>query len=302
MDTIIPPTSRSLILSELTHNKLLRYSRMGNNEIYTVNSQDSPNTINEIARLREITFRNSGGGIGKSKDVDHFDLDGDGYSQLIIWEPNEQKILGGYRYRSFPQSLNVGAEYLATSTLYNLSKEFVDQYLPFTIDLGRAFIIPEYQASKNKQNVFILDNIWDGLGALINQNVKYFLGRIVIYPELQKDIRDLIIYFMDKHFNNNNLLNTKIPYVPKIKKSSSLGIIKGKDYNQDFLKLKKLANQYGETIPPLINAYMKLSPSLQSFGATIDSSFGNLYEICIMINVKDIYPKYLKRYQVNFKM
>ena len=107
---------------------------------------------------------------------------------------------------------------------------------------------------------------------------------------------------MDKHFNNNNLLNTKIPYVPKIKKSFSLGIIKGKDYNQDFLKLKKLANQYGEPIPPLINAYMKLSPSLQSFGATIDSSFGNLYEICIMINVKDIYPKYLKRYQVSFKM
>ena len=300
MDTIITPISKSLITGELTSKKFLRCSRMGENEIYMVSAQDSPHTMNEIGRLRELTFRESGGGVGTSKDIDHFDLDEDGYFQLIVWDPIEKNILGGYRFRSFPHSIKTNTICLATATLFDLSDIFLDKYLPFTIDLGRAFIIPELQTKKNKQNIFILDNIWDGLGVLIDKNVKYFLGRIVLYPGLKPELRDLIIFFIDKHFNNNNLLRAKIPFYPQSLKSFMGKILNGSNYNQDYIKLKKYAIKFGETISPLINAYMKLSPTLQSFGATIDPSFGDLYEICIMVTVNDIYPKYLKRYQVHY--
>ncbi len=300
MEKLIPPVDKKLIKSELNEKDLLRYSRMGKNEIYVINYINGPNIINEIGRLRELTFRSSGGGIGISKDIDHFDLESDGYNQLIVWEPIKKQILGGYRFRSFPNSKDKSVKYFATGILYNLSNEFINNYLPHCIDLGRAFILTEYQTKNSKQNIFVLDNIWDGLGALINKNVKYFIGRIIIYPQIDNNLRDLIIFYMDKHFNKNNgLLNAKKPFEPNMDIDFIKKILTSSNHHEDFILLKEYAQSINEVIPPLINAYIKLSPSLQSFGAIIDPSFGNLYEICIMIKVKDIYPKYLTRYKVS---
>ena len=269
MEALIDPVDYQFIEKELNIEKFLRGSSMGKNEIYEVNGITSPFTMNEIGRLRELTFRHAGGGTGASKDIDQFDIKKNGYKQLIVWD------------------------------VYNLSEEFQNEYLQHSIDLGRAFIKPLFQTKQKRKNLYILDNLWDGLGALINQQSKYFLGRIVLYPQMDKKIRDLIIYFLEKHYNRGSrLLTAKSPFHPEMDKQQMEQLLDEKNPEGDFKNLRQIALAAGEAIPPLIQAYMKLSPTMQSFGATIDTSFGNLYEICIMVTIQDIYPKYLKRYSV----
>ena len=299
MEALIDPVDFRKVEEELKNEKFLRVSRMGKNKIYEVNGITSPFTMNEIGRLRELTFRHAGGGTGASKDIDQFDIKKNGYKQLIVWDPQNKCILGGYRFRSFDKDIKIDINQLATGEVYNLSEEFQNEYLQHSIDLGRAFIKPLFQTKQKRKSLYILDNLWDGLGALINQQSKYFLGRIVLYPQMAKKIRDLIFYFLEKHFNlGNNLLTPKTPFHPEMAKQQMEQLLNEKNPEGDFKKLRQIALAAGETIPPLIQAYMKLSPTMQSFGATIDTSFGNIYEICIMITIHDIYPKYLKRYGV----
>jgi len=299
MEALINPVDCKIIENELKYSEFLRVSRMGNNEIYSVNGGNNPFTMDEIGRLRELTFRQSGGGIGASKDVDNFDKLPNGYKQLVVWDPKEKCILGGYRFRSFENDQNIELQQLATGEVYDISQNFEYDYLQHTIDLGRAFIKPIFQTKQIKKNLHILDNLWDGLGALITKQSKYFLGRIVLYPNMNKIIRNLIIYFLEKHFNmGNSLLMPKIPFQPEIDRLQMEQILDENNPEGDIKKLRKIALASDETIPPLIQAYMKLSPTMQSVGATIDTSFGDLYEICIMITIQDIYPKYLKRYEV----
>jgi len=299
MEALIDPVDCKIIENELKYSEFLRVSRMGNNELYSVDGGKSPSTIDEIGRLRELTFRHSGGGIGASKDIDNFDMLPNGYKQLVVWDPKERCILGGYRFRSFENDQKIELKQLATGALYDISPNFENDYLRHTIDLGRAFIKPVFQTKQIRKNLHILDNLWDGLGTLIRKQSKYFLGRIVLYPNMNKKIRDLIIYFLEKHFNmGNGLLAPIIPFHPEIDRLQMEQILDENNPEGDFKKLRWIALAADETIPPLIQAYMKLSPTMQSFGATIDTSFGNLYEICIMITIQDIYPKYLKRYSV----
>lgn len=299
MEALINPVDNKIIEKELSNEIFLRVSRMGKNEIYVVTGNSRPQVMDEIGRLRELTFRHADGGTGASKDIDQFDIKKNGYKQLIVWDPNEKCILGGYRFRSFEDDSMVDKNHLATGEVYNISGKFKNEYLQHSIDLGRAFIKPDSQTKQKRKSLYILDNLWDGLGALINQQTKYFLGRIVLYPKMDGKIRDLIIYFLEKHFNlGNGLLKPKIPFHPEMDKQQMEQLLDEKNPEGDFKKLRQIALAASETMPPLIQAYMKLSPTMQSFGATIDTSFGNLYEICIMITIQDIYPKYLKRYKV----
>ena len=299
MEILIDPIDSEIIEKEIKNEDFLRTSRFGNNELYVVTGRKSPFTMDEIGRLRELTFRQSGGGIGASKDIDNFDKLPSGYKQLVVWDPKEKCILGGYRFRSFVNDQKIELNNLATGQVYDISSNFEKNYLRHTIDLGRAFIKPAFQIKQIRKNLHILDNLWDGLGALIRTESKYFLGRIVLYPNMNKKIRDLIIYFLEKHFNmGNGLLAPIIPFHPEIDRLQMDQILDENNPEGDFKKLRWIALAADETIPPLIQAYMKLSPTMQSFGATIDTSFGNLYEICIMITIQDIYPKYLKRYSV----
>ena len=299
MEALIDPVDFRKVEKELKNEKFLRVSGMGNNEIYVVNGINSPNTMNEIGRLREFTFRHAGGGTGASKDIDQYDIKKNGYKQLIVFNPHSKCILGGYRFRSFENDSKIEINHLATGEVYNISEKFQNEYLQHSFDLGRAFIKPDFQTKQKGNSLYILDNLWDGLGALINQQSKYFLGRIVLYPRMDEKIRDMTIYFLEKHFNQKNgLLTPKIPFHPEMDKHQMKQFLDGNNPEGDFKKLRHIALASGETIPPLIQAYIKLSPTMQSFGATIDTSFGNLYEICIMITIQDIYPKYLKRYKV----
>ena len=185
MEQIIQPVDKELLRSELTPEKQLRITNKSDNEIYVVTAKDSPNVMLEIGRLREISFRGAGGGTGKAYDIDEFDTCENCYKQLIVWNPEEEEIIGGYRYlfgRDWELN-DEGQPILATSHMFHFSEKFLKEYMPYTVELGRSFVAPEYQnVRKNTKSIFALDNLWDGLGALtvLNPDVKYFFGKVTM--------------------------------------------------------------------------------------------------------------------------
>ena len=208
---IIQPVSKDLLRSELTPDKQLRMTNKSNNEIYVITAHNAPNTLREIGRLREIAFREAGGGTGKELDLDEFDTCDNCYKQLIVWNPEQEEILGGYRYLygSEWEIGDNGQPKLATSHMFHFSEKFIKEYMPYTVELGRSFVSLPYQSSRmGAKSLFALDNLWDGLGALtvINPQVRYFFGKMTMYPSYIRKGRDMILYFLKKHFDDKENL------------------------------------------------------------------------------------------------
>ncbi|MBN2350609.1 MAG: GNAT family N-acetyltransferase [Bacteroidales bacterium] len=302
MKAIIPPVDRELIEKELTKEKFLRETNNGNNKLYIITHKDSPNIMQEIGRLRELTFRAAGGGTGKETDIDAYDISDDPYKQLIVWDPAKKDILGGYRYYMCcnAQKKNNGEYNLATSRLFNFSEKFIKDYLPYTIELGRSFVQPAYQnTNRNSKGLFALDNLWDGLGAIWmnNKNMKYFFGKVTMYTDYNRDARDLILYFFEKNFfDTENLLVPIDPLIIDSDKKKLAAILNGNDFQEDLKILSQKVRTLGEMIPPLINAYCNLSPTLRSFGTAINHHFGEVEETAIMVTLKDIYSSKVERH------
>lgn len=295
MEPIIAPVSLELIKAELTPNKKLRDTNKSHNEIYVINHHDSPNVMREIGRLREEAFRDSGGGSGLSMDIDEFDTMENPYQQLIVWDPDAERILGGYRYILGPD-IKLGEDgqpLLATSHMFHFSDRFIKEYLPYTIELGRSFVSPEYQSSKaGAKGLFALDNLWDGLGALciINPAMKYFFGKMTMYPEFNRQARDLIQHFLFKHFEDKEKLVTPVdPLRIETDRSYMDSILKEDDFKNDYKCLNAEVRKLGENIPPLVNSYMSLSPTMRTFGGGINHEFSEAEETCILITFDEIY-------------
>jgi hypothetical protein len=295
MKDIIPPASTDEIISELTPDKLMRKTNKGGNEIYIVSHHDSPTVVREIGRLREITFRDAGGGTGEEMDIDPFDISEVPYKQLIVWDPDAMEIIGGYRFiycHDASRDENGRIE-LATSELFDFSDKFYQDYIPYTLELGRSFVTPSYQSSKaGAKALFALDNLWDGLGALIvvNPKIKYFFGKVTMYAHFHTEARNLIHYFLLKYFRDTeNLVTPKKPFEFHIDSEKMKTIFNGTDYKEDYKILVHAVRLYGENIPPLFNAYMNLSPSMKTFGTVLHEQFGKVLETGIIVTVNDIY-------------
>ena len=306
MEPIIAPVSLDLIKAELTPSKKLRDTNKGGNEIYVVNHFDSPNIMLEIGRLREEAFRDSGGGSGLAADIDEFDTMENPYQQLIVWDPDSERILGGYRFiLGGDIKLNEnGQPHLATAHMFHFSEKFINEYLPHTIELGRSFVSPDYQSSKaGAKAIFALDNLWDGLGALAIQrpNMKYFFGKMTMYPEYNREARDLIQYFLFKHFEDKE--NLVVPMEPlKIETPVSYmeSILTEKEFKEDYKLLNAEVRRHGVNIPPLVNAYMSLSPTMKMFGGGINHEFSEAEETCILISFDEIYDSKISRHVDSF--
>ena len=213
MEEIIAPISKEILKSELTEDKRLRRTNKSNNDIYIVTAHNAPNVMKEIGRLREIAFRAGGGGTGLSMDIDEYDTMENPYRQLIVWNPESEEIIGGYRYLlgTDVRMDEHGHPILATAHMFNFSQQFLDEYLPQTIELGRSFVTLEYQSTRaDAKGIFALDNLWDGLGALtvLKPDVKYFFGKMTMYPSFNRRGRDMILYFLKKHFGDKDGLVT----------------------------------------------------------------------------------------------
>ncbi|MBP7965200.1 MAG: GNAT family N-acetyltransferase [Paludibacteraceae bacterium] len=307
MKDIIAPISATLIKEELIIERLLRKTNKANNEIYVVNAHNAPNTMLEIGRLRELSFRTAGGGSGKEIDTDEFDYLDIPYEQLIVWNPEADEIIGGYR---FFQGKNAvikpnGQPQMAIEHLFDFSPEFIDNYLPYTMEMARAFVQPKYQSSQmGVKSLFALDNLWDGIGALIAliDDVKYLLGKVTIYPQMKAEARYAIIYFMSKFFGNeSNMIVPKTPlFVPEKLQKELDGYFTEVDPKDNFRLLNTYVKEQKETIPPLIHAYIKLSSSMQTYGTAQDPDFGNIYDTGMIITIDDIYDAKRDRYVETF--
>ena len=303
MNDIIEPIPAEVILAELTSDKFLRKTHSGNNEIYVFHAKDAPQTMREIGRLREISFRDSGGGTGLDCDVDEFDYAEDGFRQLIVWNPIDKAIVGGYRYLCCNQLRpDADGEYnTPTSELFHYSDTFKKQYLPYTMELGRSFVQPAYQPSNNfSKGIYSLDNLWDGIGTLITTlTPKYLFGKVTMYSQLDREARDLILYFLKTQFPDPEGLVTPRPEVtlPILMEEEKLkALFTGANYNENFRILVKNVRERGAAVPPLVNAYMSLSPTMRSFGTALNAPFGNVEETGILVTIADIFEEKVKRH------
>jgi hypothetical protein len=301
MKSIIPPIPGNIVASELTRDKFVRYTNYGDNEIYIVTYHNSPNVVKEIGRLRELTFRYAGGGTGKPLDLDEFDTCEMPYKQLVVWNPEEKEIVGSYRFIRCRDAMIINdIIQLATVELFEFSANFMKQYFPRTIELGRSFVQPQYQPSvSNRKGIFSLDNLWDGLGALVvdNPDMKYFFGKITMYPDFNLRARDMILYFMNHYFPDKQKLVIPIEPLPIHHNMSRFALrLKGKDYKEGHKVLNHDVRTLDENIPPLFNAYMNLSPTMKTFGTCNNLAFGNVEETGILVSIDDIYPTKKERH------
>lgn len=306
MEDIIEPISKELLKAELTEDKRLRMTNKSNNQIYIITAQDSPNTMKEIGRLREIAFRAAGGGTGMSMDIDEFDTMEHPYKQLIVWNPEAEEILGGYRYilGTDVRFDEHGAPILATSHMFHFSEKFLKEYLPTTIELGRSFVTLEYQSTRaGSKGLFALDNLWDGLGALtvVMPNVKYFFGKVTMYPSYNRKGRDMILYFLRKHFGDKEGLIVPMEPLQLESDEKELAALFCKDtFKDDYKILNGEIRKLGYNIPPLVNAYMSLSPTMRMFGTAINYGFGDVEETGILIAVDEILAEKRMRHIQSF--
>ena len=299
---IIQPISKELLKSELTSDKQLRMTNKSNNEIYIITAHDAPNVMREIGRLREIAFREAGGGTGKEVDIDEFDICENCYKQLIVWNPDEEEIIGGYRYLPGTdwEYDEKGQPILATSHMFHFSEKFIKEYAPQTVELGRSFVSLPYQSSRmGAKSLFALDNLWDGLGALtvLRPNVRYYFGKMTMYPSYIRKGRDMILYFLKKYFDDKeNLIIPMKPLELETDPTELDALFCGQSFKEDYLVLNREIRKLGYNIPPLVNAYMGLSPTMKLFGTAINNGFGDVEETGILIAIDEIFESKRKRH------
>ena len=302
MEEIIQPIARSLLKAELTKEKLLRRTNKSNNEIYIVTAHDAPQVMCEIGRLREVAFRYYGGGTGLAMDIDEYDTMENPYRQLLVWDPEEEQILGGYRFLC-GSDIRFDANQkpvLATAHLFNYSPTFIRDYLPFTVELGRSFVTLEYQATRSSsRGLFVLDNLWDGLGALsvVDPTLKYYFGKVTMYNTYNQAARNLILYFLQRHFADKQNLVTPIePLCIDIDLEQMQQLFPYDTFKENYKVLNQEVRKLGINVPPLVNAYMSLSPKMRVFGTAINHEFGEVEETGILIAIDDILEEKKKRH------
>ena len=292
------------IKAELTPERFIRETNNAGNHIYEITCNNAPNVLREIGRLREISFRDSGGGTGKDIDLDEYDLDEENpYKQLLVWDPEAEVIVGGYRYHVCDNNYTINNNYkkwLATTELFEFSNEFVLGYLPHMIELGRSFVQPAYQSTKRSaKSIFALDNLWDGLGHLITKNPdkKYFFGKVTMYPIYPADCRNMILYFLNKHFGDNEgLVHPIYPLKINTDEKAMAELFSADTFKENYKTLSQQIRAAGQNIPPLINSYMNLSPSMKTFGTAINGDFGSVEETGILITIQDLYEEKITRH------
>ena len=298
---IIPPVAIELIEQELNEKTFVRKTNKVDNEIYIVNYHNSPNVVREIGRLRELTFSQAGGGTGKELDLDELDVSENCYDQLIVYDREAKIIASGYRFMDCSKVLNGDSDDIAISTrhYFNFSKKFIRQYLPYTIELGRSWVHPDYQSGKSRRGLFALDNLWDGLGAIVlnHPKMKYFFGKVTMYSTYNVEARNALLYFINAYFPDiENLVTPIHPISVDAEPKEVRELIRNKDFNDGLKALNQYLKIHGETIPPLINIYMKLSPTMKSFGTALNPDFGGVEETGILVTVADIYEEKKERH------
>ena len=306
MDTshIIPPVDRELIKKELKQKHFLRKTNRGNKEIYITTAHLSPNIMREIGRLRELSFTLEGGGTGKDCDIDEFDTLPEPYcfKQLFVWSPEDEEIVGGYRFihGSNMFTRDDGTIATPTSELFQYSDHFINDILPYTLELGRAFVQPAFQPGNDvRKGLYSLDNLWDGIGGLALEipETLYFFGKITMYPQMNRRAKEMILYFLQKHFPDRDGMVWPYKALEIESDFNELhALFCGRNYKEDYQILLHNVRALGCTVPAMINAYINLSPTMRCFGTAMNHEFGETDETGILVTINDIIPDKRQRY------
>ncbi len=302
LDYIIPPVSRALIRAELNEDRFVRNTNKGSNKIYFINHHNSPNVMLEIGRLREVAFAMAGGGTGNEVDIDEMDTAENCYEQIVVYSEEDEEIIGGYRFIDCSRCNleNKDDIKLSTAHYFKFSDKFIRDYLPYTVELGRSWIQPGYQPHINpRKGIFALDNLWDGLGAITVKypKVKYYFGKVTMYPNYNREARDAVLQFMEHYFPDNENLVTPIhPLQPETDIDVLTKMFEGKTFKDGIIALNAYTKEREERVPPLIKKYMSLSPTMKSFGTAINPDFGHVEETGILVKLEDIYDSQRDRH------
>lgn len=290
---IIPPIDPEILKAELNQDRFVRKTNKAGNEVYVVNHHNSPNVMREIGRLRELTFTWAGGGTGQEVDIDNKDTDENCYEQLIVWSPEDEVITGGYRFFNCSKSVDPQQKELSTANYFNFSETFVKDYLPYAVELGRSWVNPLFQPSINpRKGLFALDNLWDGLGAIVHHypHMKYFFGKVTMYTSYNENAKKAVLGFMKVYFPDEDRLAWPINAIhTHVDTHEIVKLVKGMDFKEGLKELQKYCREYEENVPPLINNYMQLSPTMKTFGTAENPDFGGVEETGILITLDDIY-------------
>ena len=305
LDYIANPVPLEVLQSELSSERFVRITNKGNNKIYIVNHHNSPNVMKEIGRLRELTFASAGGGTGKPYDIDEYDTNENCYEQLIVWAPEAQEIIGGYRFIDCAKIKDTRPLALSTKHYFDYSEKFIEDYLSTTVELGRSWVQPNFQPSAgSRRGIFALDNLWDGLGAIVvdTPHITHYSGKVTMYTSYNKEARDALMYFMEYFFPDPDKLITAINeqgYTADIEDFKTA--LQGKNYKDGHKLLNGYVRERGENIPPLINSYMSLSPTMKTFGTAMNADFGDVEETMILVKIDDIYDEKKARHVDTYK-
>lgn len=307
MKDIVEAIDKELLKKELTKRNFLRPTHKAGNEIYDITAHEAPNVMREIARLRELSYREAGGSKGDEMDIDDMDTMDIPYHQLIVWDPENEEIVGGYRYlwlrdcTFFTEGDQKGQPYITSAYLFRYTDYFIKNYLPYTFELGRAFVQPKYQTREaGAKAIFALDNLWDGLGAIVynHPEVRYLIGKVTIYPDYDTVSRDLLYAYLRRYcYDEKGLF---MPYEPVDisceAQEMADALFSGNDPVANFHILMKAVRARGTIIPPMFSAYLNLTPKLRYFGTAVEPTFSNVYDSGIMVDLKDIYDEKRSRY------
>ena len=304
---IIDPVDVELLKKELNAETFLRKTNRGDNEIYVVNNENAPNVLREIGRLREVSFRAVGGGSGTECDLDHFDLEDKACFQIVVWNPEDEEIIGGYRFTRWKMASfhENGQPYVNTEHLFDFSQEFLDKYFPYCIEMARAFVQPKYQSAQaGRKALFALDNLWDGIGGVVasDPSVKYLSGKVTIYSSSPELSRKAMVYYLDKSFGDRKgLITSKNPETWTEEQAAMFEeLFSGANYKENYQILNNYVKSMGDSIPPLIHLYINLSETMKTFGTTFDPDFGDCYDTAMLITVADIYQEKYDRYIASY--
>ena len=240
-----------------------------------------------VGRLREQAFREAGGGTGKPLDIDCHDLATNGYHQLIAWDIAKKQIVGGYRYIICSED---ATEHISTLKYFAPSPYFIRHYLPYAVELGRSFVIHD-----GGNSLFGMSALWQGLAAMVSQigGVRYLFGKVTVYPHYEPEAYRLLRLFLKQfHPSQHALLRAFHPHSI----AEDENPFTEENYDSSYTLLLSLLRQRGEHLPPMINAYMRLCRSMQSFDTVCNNDFGNTYETAILLPLNEIAPAFKERY------
>jgi len=291
--TIIHPRDRKAIKTELKEGELLGETA-DEKKIYLFDYRPDSAVMNEIGRLREMTFRRVGEGTGKSRDLDRYDKH---YRHIILWDEQELEIVGSYRLAEVKRLMGSdNGRGIYSQELFDYNMEQVAPYFEQGIELGRSFVSPKYWGKRS------LDHLWYGIGAYLRKypTTRYLFGPVSLsdtYPELAKA---LIVTFYQHYFPDTDCLATsRTPYImnPAIKKQVAY-VLTGNNQSDDFKVMKEHLAHMNVTVPTLYKQYADLCDEggVRYIDFNVDANFGHCIDGLIMTDMSKLKAKKRLRY------